>query len=107
VSEIDVHRKLIRQMEREHKLRIKNLTVARDKVPNDTSTWLRFDEAIAKENREHRAECVRLGIIPENLALVSRTEYVYKAVVSSSQQPQHNNESDETIRKQLDAEFSK
>lgn len=107
MSEIDVHRKLIRQMEREHKLRVKNLTAARDKVPNDTSTWLRFDEAIAKENREHRAECVRLGIIPENLALVSRTEYVYRAVVDSTPKREYNSDEDEAARKQLDAEFSK
>ena len=101
------HEKLIRQMQREHRQRVKKLTEARDKLQPDTTTWLRFDEAIAKENRDHRAECVRLGIIPENLALVSRTEYVFRAVVDSTPKREHTSAEDDAVRKQLDEEFSK
>jgi hypothetical protein len=95
-------------MQFEHEERVKKLTEARDKLCSDTMTWLRFDEAIAKENRDYRAECVRLGIIPQNLALVSRTEYVYRSFVAHEDKPkEHNSPNDEAIRKALDEEYSK
>ena len=69
--------KLIAQMKKEHKRELARYEDSIAKATVGTVNYARLLEGKSKLQERYRAECVRFGILPENLKQATKTKFVY------------------------------
>ncbi len=123
MSQLNQHEKLIRKLTRDHNATIKRLEAAREVCSVGTNSYRQYEESIASERRKHIAALVEFGVVPQDLAALSKTEFIYVAHVQAmpanraelekllgkqmvkASDGLHYDDPDEAIREQLQSEY--